>query len=174
MDGSKVATIQNWLVLTKVTKLHSFLGLANYYRWFIEGQSKIAIPFIDLLKNKREWRWELECQIAFQRLKDAITLKLVQRLLKLEFPFEVQIDVLNKALRGVLVQKGHPMAFESRKLDVMEQRYSTHEKEMTVDIHYLETWKHYLMGTNFMVVTNNVVNTFFTTQKKLTAKQAPC
>ena len=116
----------------------------------------------------------MECQIAFQRLKDAITLKLVQRLLKLEFPFEVQIDVLNKALRGVLVYKGHPMAFESRKLDVMEQRYSTHEKEMTVDIHYLETWKHYLMGTNFMVVTNNVVNTFFTTQKKLTAKQAPC
>ena len=116
----------------------------------------------------------MECQIAFQRLKDAITLKLVQRLSKLEFPFEVQIDVLNKALRGVLVYKGHPMAFESRKLDVMEQRYSTHEKEMTVDIHYLETWKHYLMGTNFMVVTNNVVNTFFTTQKKLTAKQAPC
>ena len=45
----------------------------------------------------------MECQIAFQRLKDAITLKLVQRLSKLEFPFEVQIDVLNKALRGVLV-----------------------------------------------------------------------
>ena len=47
-----------------------------------------------------------------------------------------------------------------------------HEKNMIVVIHYLETWKHYLMGTKFMVVTDNVANTFFTTQKKLIAKQA--
>ena len=47
-----------------------------------------------------------------------------------------------------------------------------HEKEMIVVIYYLDTWKHYLMGTRFMVVTNNVANTFFMTHKKLTAKQA--
>ena len=51
MDGSKVATIQDWFALTKVTKLHSFLGLANYYRWFIEDYSKIVIFFTDLLKK---------------------------------------------------------------------------------------------------------------------------
>ena len=51
MDESKVATIQDWLALTKVTKLHSFLGLANYYRWFTEDYSKIVIFFIDLLKK---------------------------------------------------------------------------------------------------------------------------
>ena len=55
------------------------------------------------------------------------------------------------------------MEFESRKLDAVEQRYSMHEKNMIVVIHYLETWKHYLMGTKFMVVTDNVANTFFTT-----------
>ena len=43
---------------------------------------------------------------------------------------------------------------------------------MTAVIHCLETWKHYLLGTRFIVVTYNVANTFFTTQKKLTAKQA--
>ena len=43
---------------------------------------------------------------------------------------------------------------------------------MIAVIHCLETWKHYLMGTRFTIVTDNVANTFFKTQKKLTAKQA--
>ena len=78
----------------------------------------------------------------------------------------------DRALGGVLVQEGHLVAFESRKLNAAEQRYNAHEKEMTAVIHCLETWKHYLMGTRFVVVTDNVANTFFKTQKKLTAKQA--
>ena len=58
---------------------------------------------------------------------------------------------------------------ESRK---SEQRYSVHEKEMAVVVHYLDTWGHYLLGTKFIVMTDNVANTDFKTQKKLTPKQA--
>lgn len=43
---------------------------------------------------------------------------------------------------------------------------------ITVVVHRLETWKHYLMGTEFMVVIDNVANTYFRTQKKLFIKQA--
>lgn len=64
------------------------------------------------------------------------------------------------------MQEIHPLPFESQKLNAAKQRYSTHEKEMIVVIHCLETLKHYLMETKFMVVTNNVANTFFRTQKK--------
>ena len=94
------------------------------------------------------------------------------RLLDLELSFEVHRDVSDRAIGGVLVQEGHPVALESRKLNATKQRYNAHEKAMTAVIHCLETWKHYLMGTRFVVVTNNVANTFFKTQKKLTAKQA--
>lgn len=59
------------------------------------------------------------------------------------------------------MQEGHPVAFKSRKLDAMEQRYSAHEKEMKNIIRCLEAWKHYLMGTSFTVVTDTIVNTFF-------------
>ena len=79
-------------------------------------------------------------------------------------------DASDRALGGVLVQEGHPVAFESQNLNAAEQSYNTHKKEMTVVIHCLETWKHYLMGMRFVVVTDNVANTFFKTQKKLTAK----
>ena len=90
----------------------------------------------------------------------------------LDLLFEVHTDTSDKALGGVLVQEGNPIAFDSRKLDTAEQRYNTHEKEMTVVIYCLETLKHYLRGTRFVVVTDNVANTFFKTQKNLTAKQA--
>ena len=72
----------------------------------------------------------------------------------------------------VLVQERHPVAFENRKLNNVEQRCSTHEKEMMVVIHCLQQWRHYLLGSIFTVVTNNVANTFFKTQKKLSPKQA--
>ena len=70
------------------------------------------------------------------------------------------------------MQEGHPVAFESRKLNGAEQRYSTHEKEMTAVVHYLQQWRHYLLSGIFTVVTDNVANTFFKTQKKLSARQA--
>ena len=98
------------------------------------------------MKKKRKWKWDAECQAAFQKLKDAITSKPILRLPDLELSFELHTDALDKALGGVLVQEGHPVAFESQKLDAVEQRYNTHEKEMTTVIHYLETWKHFLMG----------------------------
>lgn len=64
------------------------------------------------------------------------------------------------------MQEMHPLPFDSRILDAVKQRYSMHEKEMIVVVHCLETLKHYLMETKFMVVTNNVANTLFRTQKK--------
>ena len=87
-------------------------------------------------------------------------------------PFELHADASDRAVGGVLVQMGHPVAYESRKLKDAEQRYNTHEKEMTAVVHCLETWRHYLLGAKFVVCTDNVANTYFKTQKKLTPKQA--
>ena len=52
MDMEKVRAIQEWKVPMKVTKLRSFLGLANYYRRFIEGYSRRAAPLTKLLKKE--------------------------------------------------------------------------------------------------------------------------
>ena len=56
MDSAKVAAIREWPAPTKVTKLQSFLDLANYYRKFIKGYSKVACPLKDLLKKERKWK----------------------------------------------------------------------------------------------------------------------
>ena len=103
------------------------------------GYSKVASALTDLLKKERKWEWDAECQAAFQKLKDAITSEPVLRLPNLELPFEVHTDASDMALGGVLVQEGHPVAFESRKLNAAEERYNAHEKEMTAVILCLET-----------------------------------
>ena len=87
-------------------------------------------------------------------------------------PFEVHTDAFDKVTGGVLVQEEHPMAFESRKLNDAKNKYSTHEKEMTAVVHCLQIWPFYLLGTMFLVITDNVANTFFKSQKKLSPRQA--
>ncbi|PKI50762.1 hypothetical protein CRG98_028904, partial [Punica granatum] len=131
MDPSKVASIMEWESPTKVTELRSFLGLANYYRRFIKGYSSITVPLTDLLKKARAWEWTDECQAAFDCLKRVVTDEPVLALPCYEKSFEVETDASDFAIGRVLMQDGHPIAFESRKLSDVEQRYTVQEKEMT-------------------------------------------
>lgn len=69
MDRGKVDAIRDWEAPTKGTELRSLLGLANYYRHFIEGYSKIAGPLTDSLKKGREWEWSSSCQVLLMSSK---------------------------------------------------------------------------------------------------------
>jgi hypothetical protein len=54
-DPKKVEAVSNWQQPTNVSEIRSFLGLAGYYRRFIEGFSKIAQPMIELLKKEKKF-----------------------------------------------------------------------------------------------------------------------
>ncbi|KAL0387746.1 UNVERIFIED_CONTAM: Retrovirus-related Pol polyprotein from transposon.6 [Sesamum radiatum] len=131
MDRKKVQAVTDWGIPSKMADLRSFLGLANYYRRFIKGYSKIVNPLTDLLRKDQKWEWTVACEDAFKLLKQAISSQSVLKLPQFDRPFEVQVDASDRALGGVLVQDKHPVAFKSRKLEDAELWYSTHEKEMT-------------------------------------------
>ncbi|KAJ4717218.1 Retrotransposon protein, putative, Ty3-gypsy subclass [Melia azedarach] len=172
MEKAKVQAIQEWEPPTKVHDLRSFLGLVNYYRRFIKSYSARAAPLTDLLKKGRSWNWTEECQHAFEDLKKAIMEETVLALPDHTKSFEVHTDASDFAIGGVLMQEGRPIAFESRKLNEAERRYTVQEKEMTAIIHCLRVWRHYLLGNHFVVMTDNVATSYFQTQKKLSPKQA--
>lgn len=172
MDEGKVAAIRDWKEPGNVSQLRSFLGLANYYRKFVKGYSDIATPLTNLTKKDHKWDWSCECQKAFEELKGRMMDQPVLALPNYELPYEVHTDASDFAIGGVIMQNGHPIAFESRKLNDTERRYSVHEKEMTAVVHCLRLWRHYLLGSHFTVKTDNVATTYFQTQKKLTPKQA--
>ena len=172
MDLEKVRAIQEWKTPTNVKELRSFLGLANYYRRFVSGYSKKATPLTELLKKGVVWAWNEKCAEAFQSLKEAMMEDPVLALPDVQKPFEVQTDASDYALGGVLVQEGHPVAYESRKLSEAERRYTAQEKELLAVIHCLRVWRHYLLGSKFVVKTDNTAVSHFLTQPKLTPKQA--
>lgn len=172
MDSTKVRAIQEWEAPKKVTELRSFLGLANYYRRFIQGYSHITTPLTNLLKKEKPWEWDSKCQEAFDALKHAVMQEPVLKLPDFSQPYEVHTDASDFAIGGVLMQDGHPVAYESRKLNDTERRYTVQEKEMTAVVHCLRTWRHYILGSQFVVKTDNVATSYFQTQKKLSPKQA--
>ena len=57
---SKVQAIKEWKQPRTITKLQSFLGLANFYRRFVKDFAKIAAPLIDLLKNENKFQWSIK------------------------------------------------------------------------------------------------------------------
>ncbi|KAE8691406.1 hypothetical protein F3Y22_tig00110890pilonHSYRG01301 [Hibiscus syriacus] len=172
MDKDKIRAIDKWKPPTKVTELRAFLGLANYYRRFMKGYSKIATPLTELLKKDKVWEWSTTCHNAFEKLKEPMVSEPMLALPDYTKPFVVFTDASDVSNGGVLMQEGHPVAYESRKLNEIERRYSVHEKEMTAVVHCLCTWRHYLLGSKFVVFTDNVANSYFLTQKKLSPKQA--
>jgi len=113
------------------------------------------------LKKEVKWHSTEQCQAAFEKLKLTVASEPVLHLPNLELPFEVHTDALDKAIGGVLVQEGHPVAYESRKLKEAEERYYSHEKEMLAIIHCLLVWRVYLLGTKFVVRIDNATNTYF-------------
>ncbi|KAK2966767.1 hypothetical protein RJ640_015365 [Escallonia rubra] len=111
-------------------------------------------------------------RMAPPELKEAVTEEQVLALPDHTKVFEVQTDASDFAIGGVLMQEGHPIAFESRKLNDTERRYTVQEKEMTAVVHCLRTWRHYLLGSRFLIKTDNIATSYFQSQKKLSLKQA--
>jgi hypothetical protein len=54
-----------------VTEIHSFLGLAGYYRHFVQNFSSIAKPLTRLTEKDIDFEWDNDCEVSFQPLKQA-------------------------------------------------------------------------------------------------------
>ena len=65
--------ILEWSAPKAVTEVRSFLGLAGYYRRFVEGFSKIALPLFKLMRKDVKFLWIADCEESFQELKKRLT-----------------------------------------------------------------------------------------------------
>ena len=107
--------------------------------------------------------------MAFEDLKATTTRGPVLGLVDVTKPFEIETDAFDFALGGVFIQEGHPIAYESRKLNDAKRRYTISEKEMLAVVHCLRVWRH-LLGSQFVVKTDNNAICHFFDQPKLMAK----
>jgi hypothetical protein len=113
VDTKKVADILNWKTPTDARGIKSIIGMAGYYRRFIEGFSKIAKSMTALLANKVEFKWTEKCQEAFEALKEKLTTAPVLVLPDVHKPFSVYCDACYTGLGCILMQEGRVVAYSS-------------------------------------------------------------
>ncbi|GKB60044.1 putative reverse transcriptase domain-containing protein, partial [Tanacetum coccineum] len=147
VDPSKIEAVKNWKAPRTLTEVRSFLGLAGYYRRFIENFSKIAKSLTILTQKSKTFEWGEEHELAFQTLKDKLCNAPVLALPDGPEDFVVYCDASGIGLGCVLMQRGKVIAYASRQLKIHEENYTTHDLELGAVVFALKIWRHYLYGT---------------------------
>ncbi|GJT77195.1 putative reverse transcriptase domain-containing protein [Tanacetum coccineum] len=130
VDPSKVESVKNWKTPESSTEIRSFLGLAGYYRRFIENFSKIAKPLTLLTQKNKTYVWGDKQDEAFQILKEKLCNAPVLALPDGPDDFVVYCDASKQGFGCVLMQRGKVIAYASRQLKKHEKNYTTHDLEL--------------------------------------------
>jgi len=172
MDEEKIRTIRDWKEPTNVKGIQSFLGFANFYRWFIRDYSKITMPLSSLTRKEKAWEWGDKQQEAFEMLKEAMITEPILQHFDLERAITIETDVSDYAIGAICSQPDekeilHPVAYYSRKLKDPERNYDIHDKELLAIVDALRKWDTYCktMGPKIMILTDHKNLEYWKTKK---------
>ncbi|GKA80959.1 putative reverse transcriptase domain-containing protein [Tanacetum coccineum] len=171
VDPAKIESIKDWASPKTPTEIRQFLGLAGYYRRFIEGFSKIAKPMTKLTQKKVTFEWGDKQEAAFQILKNKLCSAPVLALPQGAENFIVYCDASHKGLGAVLMQNEKVIAYASRQLKIHKKNYTTHDLELGAVVFALKLWRHYLYGTKCTVFTDHKSLQHILNQKELNMRQ---
>ncbi|GJT57920.1 putative reverse transcriptase domain-containing protein, partial [Tanacetum coccineum] len=166
-----IEAVKNWKAPRTPTEVRSFLGLAGYYRRFIENFSKIAKSLTILTQKSKTFNWGEEQEYAFQTLKDKLCNAPVLALPDGSEDFVVYCDASGIGLGCVLMQRGKVIAYASRQLKIHENNYTTHDLELGAVVFALKIWRHYLYGTKSVIYTDHKSLQHIFSQKELNMRQ---
>ena len=155
VDPRKVDAVSNWRRPTTVTEIRSFLGLAGYYRRFIEGFSKIALPLTRLTQKGVKFVWSDDCERSFQELKSRLVTTPILIIPSGSGGFVVYNDASHQGLSCVLMQHGKVEAYASRQLKPYERNYPTHDLELAAVFFSLKIWRYFLFSETCEIFTNH-------------------
>ncbi|GJS14974.1 putative reverse transcriptase domain-containing protein [Tanacetum coccineum] len=130
VDPAKIEAIKDWTSPKSPTEIRQFLGLAGYYRRFIEGFSKIAKPMTKLTQKKVKFVWGDKQEAAFQLLKQKLCSAPILTLPEGSEDFIAYCDTSKKGLGAVLIQREKVISYASRQLEIHEKNYTTHDLEL--------------------------------------------
>ena len=116
VDPEKVEAVMSWERQKSVFEIRSFLGLAGYYRRFIEDFSRITTPMTRLTMKEVKFEWDDRCKEAFQELKRRLTSAPILIVPDRGQGYIVSCDASRAELGCVLMQSGRVVAYGSRQL----------------------------------------------------------
>ncbi|KAL5479377.1 hypothetical protein EMCRGX_G022895 [Ephydatia muelleri] len=157
-DNSKVQAVQEWPRPRDATEVRQFIGLASYYRRYIQHFADIARPLHRLTQKDATYCWSEECEQAFRNLKTKLTeapILAYPRFDKEASPLVLQTDASLTGLGAVLEQDGQVIAYASRTLSMSEVNYSVIQRECLAVVWGTKQFRHYLLGRPFQLCTDH-------------------
>ena len=167
-DPNKIKVVTDWPTPTNITEVRQFLGLASYYRRYIQNFSSIATPLHKLTQKGIPFSWDQACTFAFNTLKNHLIKAPVLAYPSFEQDageFILQTDASAVGLGAILEQQGHVIAYASRSLTSSERNYSVIQRECLAIIFALKQFRHYLLGRSFVLNTDHAPLQWLSAQK---------
>ena len=151
LDLDKVKTILTLVAPKSVRDIQGFLRCVGYYKRFIDGYARKAIPLTELLRKEVEFNWNPGRQKAFEDLKLALAKAPILSPLDWEKEFHVTLDASGWCLGAILWQydserRECPIYYASRQMSQAETKYSTTKREELAVIYACKKFWHYLLG----------------------------
>ncbi|XP_042460894.1 uncharacterized protein LOC122044835 [Zingiber officinale] len=155
VDPQKIEAVDRWEQPKSVQEIRSFLGLAGYYRRFVEGFSSIAAPLTRLTRKGVKFTWSEACEASFQELKQRLVSAPVLVIPSGDDGFILYTDASIQGLGAVLMQYDRVVAYASRQLKDHEKNYP---KELNLrQRRWMEFLKDYDCTINYHPGKANVV-----------------
>ena len=196
-DPKKIAAIINYPIPTNLKELRTFLGIAGYFRKFIQNYSIIARPLSNLTRKDIKYEWTSECQIALDTLKEKLTTAPVLVFPDFSKPFFIECDASLTGMGAQLLQRigpdldnetiktqlntkepllttgeFHPIAFISKAFNKHEINYGASEKEALGVVHACKVFQHYCYAVPVYIITDCSALKYLLTSRELSGKLA--
>ena len=175
-DPEKIAAIVDWPVPKNVGEVRSFLGLCSYYRNFIKDLSVIAAPLFDLTKKFAAFKWDENCQQAFDTLKERMTTAPVLASPVDGGGYVLDVDACDYGIGAVLqqYQEGdlRVIGYASRTLTSAERMYCTTRKEQLAVVYGLRQFRHYILGHETIVRSDHAALSYLKKAREPVGQQA--
>lgn len=158
-DPRKIATILHYPRPTNKEEVTRFHAMANYYRRFIQNFSSLTYPLTRLRKKRAIFKWSDICENAFQAIKKILISPPLLIYPDFTKQFRVTVDASHLGC-GAVISQIHdgcdlPISFISRTFKKGEINKAIIEKELLA-IHFaLKSFRHYLYGQKFVVLTDH-------------------
>ena len=159
-DPGKIDAVKSWPRPTSVTEVKSFLGLCSYYQRFVPSFADIAHP-LHQCTTTSPFSWKPEADVAFNKLKQALTEAPVLAYPDPAFSFTLDTDASGTGIGGVLSQQSpgdeqeRVIAYFSRALSSQERHYCVTRRELLAVVKAIKHFHAYLYGRKFLVRTDH-------------------
>ena len=158
-DPAKVTAVADWPVPRNLTELRAFLGTVGYYRRYVEGFASRARPLTKLTAKDIKFHWTVECQNAFDSLKQSLISAPVLGYPDPALQYILDTDASLEGVGAVLsqMQAGteRVVSYYSRVLASAERNYCVTRRELLAVVKAVAHFRPYLYGREFRIRTDH-------------------